>query len=116
MPRKKKNSVTSEKYKNIREDLNDQLRDQNKLGHQYDDLLDHAIYLFKLKDDLQDDIDLNGIRIKSMTGNGYEKVDDNKSVDKLLKVSAQLMKILNDLGIKEPTVDSDGEDDGEDLL
>lgn len=105
-----------EKYNLIKEDLKDQLIDQNKLGHQYDDLLDHAVYLFELKDKLQDDINNNGIRIKSMTGNGYEKEDDNKSVDKLLKVSAQLMKVLNDLGMKEPTVDSGGENNGEDLL
>jgi len=51
-----------------------------------------------------------------MTGNGYEKEDDNKSVDKLLKVSAQLMKVLNDLGLKEPTVDTGGENNDEDLL
>lgn len=106
----------NEKYNLIKEDLKDQLIDQNKLGHQYDDLLDHAIYLFELKDKLQNDINKNGIRIKSMTGNGYEKEEDNKSVDKLLKVSAQLMKILNDLGLKEPTVDTGGENNDEDLL
>ncbi|MDD4734007.1 MAG: hypothetical protein PHU05_04100 [Bacilli bacterium] len=106
----------NEKYNLIKEDLKDQLIDQNKLGHQYDDLLDHAVYLFELKDKLQNDINKNGIRIKSMTGNGYEKEDDNKSVDKLLKVSAQLMKVLNDLGLKEPTVDTGGENNDEDLL
>jgi hypothetical protein len=106
----------NEKYNLIKEDLKDQLIDQNKLGHQYDDLLDHAVYLFELKDKLQNDINKNGIRIKSMTGNGYEKEEDNKSVDKLLKVSAQLMKILNDLGLKEPTVDTGGENNDEDLL
>jgi len=106
----------NEKYNLIKEDLKDQLIDQNKLGHQYDDLLDHAVYLFELKDKLQNDINKNGIRIKSMTGNGYEKEEDNKSVDKLLKVSAQLMKVLNDLGLKEPTVDTGGENNDEDLL
>lgn len=106
----------NEKYNLIKEDLKDQLIDQNKLGHQYDDLLDHAVYLFELKDKLQNDINKNGIRIKSMTGNGYEKEEDNKSVDKLLKVSAQLMKILNDLGLKEPVDVSSGENNDEDLL
>ena len=106
----------NEKYNLIKEDLKDQLIDQNKLGHQYDDLLDHAVYLFELKDKLQNDINKNGIRIKTMTGNGYEKEYDNKSVDKLLKVSAQLMKVLNDLGLKEPTVDTGGENNDEYLL
>lgn len=112
----------NEKYNLIKEDLKDQLIDQNKLGHQYDDLLDHAVYLFELKDKLQNDINKNGIRIKSMTGNGYEKEEDNKSVDKLLKVSAQLMKILSELGLNEPKAledfnnrDSSGDPD-EDLL
>jgi len=107
--------IKVEKYQNIKEALKEQMAEQNQLGYQYDDLLNHAIYLFKLKDVLQKDIEENGIRLKSMTGNGYEKIDDNKSVDKLLKVSAQLMKILNDLNLKEPPA-LDGENLNENLL
>ena len=111
MAKKKDN----EKYEAIKEDLKEQMQNQNMFGKQYDDLLDHAVFLFTLKDTLQNDINKNGIRIKQMTGNGYEKEDDNKSVDKLLKVSAQLMKVLNDLGLKEPTAEM-GDNSEEDLL
>lgn len=115
MPKLKISESNKEKYIVIKEDLKDQLMDQNKIGSQYDDLLDHAIYLFTLKDSLQEDILAKGLRIKSATGNGYKKEEDNKSVDKLLKVSAQLMKVLNELGLKEPQTEDGGNSD-EDLL
>jgi hypothetical protein len=94
--------ANQEKYNKIKEELKEQLIEQNKIGPQYDDLLEHAIYLFMIKDVLQEDIQKRGLRIKSSTGNGYKKEDDNKSVEKLLKVSIQLMKVLSDLGLNEP--------------
>jgi hypothetical protein len=100
------------KYTLIREDFKNQLLELNKLGNQYDDLLEHIMYLIKLKDVLQADIDKKGIRLKVQTGNGFKKEEDNKSVDKLLKVSAQLFKSMDDLDLKDPPIkpaDSGGE-------
>lgn len=94
----------SEKYKLIRNDLSDQLEAQEKFGKHYEDLIDHAVYLFKLKDELQEDIDINGIRMLLQTGNGFSKLTDNASIRNLNSVSAQLMKVLKGLGLDEPEV------------
>lgn len=94
----------NEKYILIRNDLSDQLESQDKFGKHYEDLIDHAVYLFKLKDELQADIDLNGIRMSLQTGNGYSKLTDNASIRNLNSVSAQLMKVLKGLGLDEPEV------------
>lgn len=107
------------KYSLIREDFKSQLLELNKLGNQYDDLLEHVMYLIKLKDVLQFDIDKKGIRMKIQTGNGYKKDEDNKSVDKLLKVSAQMFKAMDDLDLKYPPikpVDLAGGEPNESLL
>lgn len=95
------------KYDAIRNDLMEQLQQQNKTGKHYVDLVNHAVYLFKLKDDLQKDIEVNGIRISQMTGNGYERITDNASIRNLNNVSAQLMRVLKGLGLDEPEVDEE---------
>ena len=93
------------KYELIKEDLQNQLEQQNKFGNQYDDLLDHAIYLFKLKDELQHDIETNGIRILAPTGNGHKRMTDNTSIRNLHNTSTQLLRVLKDLGLNEPEVE-----------
>lgn len=105
MARKTKRQIKlDEKYVAIRDELLEQLRNQGKFGRNYDDLIDHIIYYFKLKDELQQDIEKNGIRIKVMTGNGFEKETLNDSIKNLNQVSAQLMRIMKDLGLNEPEV------------
>lgn len=94
----------NEKYMLIKNDLADQLEAQEKFGKHYEDLIDHAVYLFKLKDELQEDIDLNGIRVSLQTGNGHIKLTDNASIKNLNAVSAQLMRVLKGLGLDEPEV------------
>lgn len=97
----------------IREDLKNQLITQNKFGKQFDDLIEDYIFLVRLKDNLQYDISINGLRYDSMTGNGYTTSKPNESVQNLLKVNAQMLKILQDLDLKAP---DEGGDDGDDLL
>ncbi len=97
----------------ISEDLKNQLITQNKFGKHFDDLIEDYIFLVRLKDDLQYDISLNGLRYDSMTGNGYTTSKPNESVQNLLKVNAQMLKILQDLDLKAP---DEGGEDGDDLL
>lgn len=110
-----------QKYALIKSDFNNQLLEQNKFGYQYEDLLNHLMYLIKLKDVLQLDIDKKGIRMKIQTGNGFKKDEDNKSVEKLLKVSAQMSKLMADLDLRDPPIkpsngNSNGGDPDESLL
>ena len=86
----------------IREDLKTQLDLQEKVGKHFDNMVEDYIYFYRLKEDLKYDIAENGLRIESQTGNGYKTEKDNKSVDQIIKVNGQMLKILNDLELKVP--------------
>ena len=104
-----------EEIAQIREDLRSQLIEQNKFGKHFESLVEDYINLEKLKRKIQKDIDDNGIRIVVMTGNGFKSEKPNESVQNILKVNGQQLKILQDLDLKEPSqTPKDGE--GDDLL
>lgn len=103
-----------EKINIIRNDLNNQLLEQGKIGKHFDDMVEDYIYLVKLKDELQADIKAKGIRYRVKTGNGFYTSKPNESVQNLLKVNAQMLKILQDLDLK--TSENKNTGDGNDLL
>lgn len=114
---KEKKVSKSEKRKLIRKDLYDQLLNSGNIGNQYEDLIDDYMYLYSLKDKLQKDIKKNGIRVKLKNGNGIESEKDNASIGMLLKVNTQMLKIISDLGLKEPILpQSLKQGDKDDLL
>lgn len=102
-----------EKYEIIKQDLLNQLDKQNKFGRHFEGVVDHAVYLCSLKDDLQEDIKVNGIRVKMLTGNWYEKEVDNAFIRNLNQVSSQLLRVLKDIGINELDVDTGDYDESE---
>ena len=105
----------TEEIQQIREDLLSQLLEQNKFGKHFESLVEDYINLEKLKRKIQKDIDKNGLRIKVMTGNGFESEKPNESVQNILKVNGQQLKILQDLDLKAPSqVPKEG--GGDDLL
>jgi len=65
--------------------------------------------------EIQKDIDKNGLRIKVMTGNGFKSEKPNESVQNILKVNGQQLKILQDLDLKTPS-QTPKVGDGDDLL
>ena len=99
-----------EKAELIKEDLQNQLETQGKFGKYFDDLIDDYIFFVKLKEDLQYDIKIKGLRYDCMTGNGYTTEKTNESVQNLLKVNGQMLKILQDLDLKAPSEDGEGDD------
>jgi len=105
----------SEEIKQIREDLKNQLIEQNKFGKHFESLVEDYINLEKLKRKIQKDIDDNGIRIIVMTGNGFKSEKPNESVQNILKVNGQQLKILQDLELKAPS-QTPKEGEGDDLL
>lgn len=111
---KKRLKKVEKKIEFIRDDLKKQLQSSNKTGKQFDDMIEDYIFFVRLKEDLQHDIDENGIRYPARTGNGYLTDKPNESVGNLLKVNAQMLKILQDLELKEPEEPEEGE--GDDLL
>jgi len=97
----RKKSV-EEKIETIREDLKTQLLNQSKLGKHFEDMVEDYIFFVRLKEDLQQDIRDHGLRYKSMTGNGYSTEKPNESVKNLKDINAQMLKILQELDLKEP--------------
>lgn len=90
--------------KELRDDLMEQLDDNGMAGKHYDNLIDDYLELYKLKNNLIEDIRFNGLRISYMTGNGFEATKPNESVERLVKVNAQMLKILGELDLKKPKV------------
>ncbi len=107
-------NIIEQKKQKIREDLKIQLLSQNKFGKQFDDMVEDYIKFVELKEKLQHDIDVNDIRYQTTGGNGFTTFKPNESVERLIKVNAQMLKILQDLELKAPE-DSGGEE-GDDLL
>lgn len=78
-------------------------------------MIEDYLYFVDMKERLQHDIDINGIRYRTTGGNGFTTYKPNESCERLLKVNAQMLKILQDLDLK---VSDDGlkEGEGDDLL
>lgn len=103
------------KKQTIKEDLQNQLISQNKFGKQFDDMIEDYLYFVDMKERLQHDIDINGIRYRTTGGNGFTTYKPNESCERLLKVNAQMLKILQDLDLKAPD-EGPKEGEGDDLL
>ena len=114
--KQKNEEVESEKIIAIREDLRNQLLEQNKFGKHFEDMIEDYIYLVKLKEKLQEDIDEKGIRYIVQTGNGFKQKKPNESVVNILKVNNQMLKILQDLELKTPESKDNEESDANGLL
>lgn len=96
----------------IERDLLNQLENVGHIGEYYNDLITHYMELVDLKEKLQNDIKKNGLRMEITSGNGIETTKPNESVERLIKVSAQMLKILSELGLKVPTIREKNDDDG----
>ena len=106
----------NEKLETIRNDLQTQLINQNKIGKQFDDMVEDYLFFVSLKESLQYDIKVNGIRLDVMTGNGFTALKDNKSIDSLIKTNQQMLKILQELDLKAPDEGDNGDGEEGDLL
>ena len=83
---------------------------QNKFGKQFDDMIEDYLYFYELKERLKYDIDINDIRYLNTGGNGFATYKPNESVERLQKTNGQMLKILQDLDLKTPEEDGEGDD------
>ena len=95
----------------IKESLLEQLRLQNKTSDFYLDLVSDYMDYWSLKKKLITDIRKKGIRYETVNGNGIEVEKPNESVTNLPKITTAMLKIVNDLNLKEPLSNSSAEDD-----
>lgn len=95
----------------IKESLLEQLKLQNKTSDFYLDLVSDYMDYWSLKKKLIADIRKKGIRYETINGNGINVEKPNESVTNLPKITTAMLKILNDLNLKEPLSNSSAEDD-----
>ena len=97
--------------KQVKDSLINQLKLQNKTDEFYLDLVEDYILHWKIKKKLKTDIEKNGIRYKTVNGNGIEVDKQNESIGNLQKTTVTMLKILSDLNLKEPLSKSSDKDD-----
>ena len=95
----------------IKESLLEQLRLQNKTSDFYLDLVSAYMDYWSLKKKLIADIRKKGIRYDTSNGNGIKVENPNESVTNLPKITTAMLKILNDMNLKEPLSNTSAEDD-----
>ena len=103
-----KQSMTQSK---VKESLLEQLKLQNKTGKFYQDLVNDYMTYWNLKKKLIKDIKEKGLRYKTVNGNGIETEKPNESIQNLQKTTVTMLKILSDLNLREPLMNSSDEDD-----
>ena len=104
-------TMASPSRKKIKEDLLNQLSSQGKYDAYNIDMVEDYMILYDLKKKLKKDIQDNGLRYSATNGNGFEVEKPNESIINFTKINTQMLKILNDLGLKEPSTEP-GDDDG----
>lgn len=98
------------KRKEIRKDLMNQLK-RNRISTQYYiDLVEKYMDFWDIENDLIDDIRERGVVVTYDNGGGQKGIKKNDSIDQRIKVSAQMLKILDSLGIK-PTESEEDDDE-----
>lgn len=96
----------------IKNDLLDQLDRNGTIGKFYTDLVDDYMDMYDTKKKLIVDIRKRGVSVEYNNGGGQSGFKKNDSVDQLLKVNQQMLKIIQALGIK-PSQDGEANDDME---
>lgn len=95
--------------KAIQDDLTDQLERNGTTGQYYSDLVNDYLKLWDTKNLLIKDIEARGVTVESVTAAGVN-LKKNDSVDQLIKLNAQMLKLLDSLGI-DPAQSDGGADD-----
>lgn len=108
-----KKLVESEKYKDIHRDLMDQLERSGMTEAYFTDLVEDYMALWVDKQLLTQNIQTKGVVVKYNNGGGQRGQKRNDAITDKLKVSNQMLSILNALGIRPPDADGDDADDDE---
>lgn len=117
MPRKRKCELIVEQlstctdYEAIRSDLLEQLNSRGSPGRFFTDLVEDYMDLWITKNMLLDDIKSRGVIVRYNNGGGQSGYKKNESVEQVLKVNMQMLRILDKLELKPSMVA--GEDYGE---
>lgn len=95
----------------IERDLLEQLGEENKNNSHYRELIKDYLFMWDTMQELKLDIEERGVSVfwqNSETQYGYKK---NDSIREMTTVSNQMLKILNDLGLKPSKAEEADEDE-----
>ena len=98
----------------IKQDLIDQLERRGVYGQHYLDLIDDYMALWEVKRALIEDIKRRGVVVEYQNGRNQWGTKKNDSIAELNKTSAQMLKILSELGLRGAdfeAVTDDGDDE-----
>lgn len=108
MPRMTKREILRSE---IKRDLLEQIERNGTEGKYYTDLVDKYMDFWDMENELISDIKKRGVVTEYDNGGGQKGKKKNDSIDQRIKVNAQMLKILDSLGIKPNTSDNSGDDD-----
>ena len=97
-------------YKSVLKDLRDQLDRNYTAGKYYEDLIDDYMNMWVTKTLLVEDIKERGVRVYYSNGGGQFGYKKNESVDQLMKLNAQMLKLLSEVGIKPAQAGGEGDE------
>lgn len=99
------------KYTSIRKCLMEQLLRQGNDKKCFEDLIEDYMNMWLAKELLNNDIQERGIRVKYDNGGGQAGWKKNESVDQMMKLNAQMLKLLAELKITVSAGSGGGEDE-----
>lgn len=94
-------------YGKIKKDLVDQLEMNGNLTEFYSDLIEDYMSFWVTKCLLTDDIRERGTVVEYDNGGGQKGKKKNDSVEQMIKINAQMLKLLSEMGIKPTGVGGD---------
>lgn len=94
----------------IQKDLVDQLERNGTSGQYYIDLIRDYMEMWDTKNKLAADIKKRGITVENTTTAGVN-LKKNDSVTDLVKINAQMLKLLSEIGIKPARTSGEGDEE-----
>ena len=93
----------------IKEDLLNQLKRNGIEESYYSDLVSDYIKMWDTKNALIKDIKTRGVQVECHSSFGTN-IKKNESVDQMIKINAQMLKLLDSMGIKPVATEQGGGD------
>lgn len=100
---------TETQQKKIKAELIKQLKAKGKYTPYYRDMVEIYMKMRQYIDELEKDIDENGVKDRWIDSNGAERESSNDSVQKYFQQAIRAVAFLNKLGLDEPVIDDDEE-------
>lgn len=95
-----KRITRTKRYREIENDLRQQLEMNGTCGKFFDDMIDDYMAMYVTKTLLVEDIQKRGTIVTYNNGGGQSGMKKNESVDMFNKTNAQMLKLLAELGLK----------------